>query len=182
MPDDKFVEVFRIKPDDHAWALSVANATLLRRFGFVELPDGGWACSGRTGDAVANTVRAMSFGWEFDDEGSPTFDEDILASPPKCLAAEGPADQLINAERLEVEAFGDENGLTPERQLGAVIRGVYRDAGIRQEDLAARVGVSQSTVSDWVNGRSVPSAIQIVAIDEACGHPAGYTMTAARLL
>jgi transcriptional regulator with XRE-family HTH domain/tetratricopeptide (TPR) repeat protein len=66
--------------------------------------------------------------------------------------------------------------------LGTVIRRTYREAGVRQEDLAAAVGVSQSTISDWVNGRSEPSVSQIVALDRACGQPNGYIMRQAGLL
>lgn len=60
--------------------------------------------------------------------------------------------------------------------LGEAIRRAYRRAGLRQEDLAQRVGVSQSTVSDWVNARSTPDALQLLDIDVACEQPPGEIM------
>lgn len=66
--------------------------------------------------------------------------------------------------------------------VGEAIRRAYRLAGVRQEDLAGAVGVSQSTISDWINGRSEPSASQLVMLDRACGQPPGYIMRDAGLL
>lgn len=72
--------------------------------------------------------------------------------------------------------------MTLAEKLGDAVRRTYRDANLTQGELAKAIGVSQSTVSEWVNGRSAPSAIQIVQVDEACGRPAGYTMRQAGLL
>jgi transcriptional regulator with XRE-family HTH domain len=74
------------------------------------------------------------------------------------------------------------DAVTLAEKLGDAVRRTYRDANITQGELAKAIGVSQSTVSEWVNGRSAPSAIQIVQVDEACGRPAGYTMRRAGLL
>lgn len=72
--------------------------------------------------------------------------------------------------------------MTLAERLGDAVRRTYRNANLTQEQLAKAIGVSQSTVSEWVNGRSSPSAIQIVEIDQICGHPAGYIMRQAGLL
>lgn len=39
----------------------------------------------------------------------------------------------------------------------------------KQEAFAKRLGVSQATVSDWVNGEHMPSAERLVAISRETG-------------
>lgn len=73
-------------------------------------------------------------------------------------------------------------GESPAQRIGRAIHHVCREAGMRQEDAAAAVGVTQSTISDWINGRSEPSASRLVLIDRACGQPPGHIMTLAGLL
>lgn len=67
-------------------------------------------------------------------------------------------------------------------ELSEAIRRTYREAGVRQADIATAVGVHQSTVSDWINGHSQPSVTQIIAFDRACGRKPGYIMEKAGLL
>jgi transcriptional regulator with XRE-family HTH domain len=67
-------------------------------------------------------------------------------------------------------------------RLGDVLRRTYREAALTQGELAQAVGVSQSTVSDWVNGRSAPSVLQVVQLDRACKRPAGYIMRRSGLI
>jgi transcriptional regulator with XRE-family HTH domain len=56
-----------------------------------------------------------------------------------------------------------------------------RQIGMRQVDLAGKIGVSQSAVSDWECGRSCPSAVQVADVDRACGFPGGSAQALAGL-
>lgn len=51
--------------------------------------------------------------------------------------------------------------------------------GHRQTDIAEALGAKQNTVSRWKTGASVPTLDDIARLDEACGRPLGYTLTAA---
>lgn len=49
---------------------------------------------------------------------------------------------------------------------GMTIQGAMRRAGVRQEDLAAHLGISQSAVSSWVRGKTRPEIERVAAIAE----------------
>lgn len=65
--------------------------------------------------------------------------------------------------------------------IGAVIVRARREAGLTQSDLAARLGVDQRTVSRLEAGRR-PYVDQVLAIDAACGRPAGWILRSAGLI
>lgn len=56
-----------------------------------------------------------------------------------------------------------------------------RDAGLTQTDVAGIMGLSQSMVSDWRRGETVPSIAQVLALDEICGKPRGWILMNAGL-
>lgn len=49
------------------------------------------------------------------------------------------------------------------------IRGKRLEAGLSQEQLALEIGVFQSTVSAWEQGKSKPQPKNLKKIAEACG-------------
>lgn len=54
-------------------------------------------------------------------------------------------------------------------KLGDVIRRARLNAGLDQEPLAEKVGVSRATVSNWERGVSEPGVSQLRRIAEATG-------------
>ena len=54
-------------------------------------------------------------------------------------------------------------------RLGDVIRRARANAGLKQGELAAEIGASQSEVSRWERGDSEPTVSQLRAIAEATG-------------
>lgn len=73
-------------------------------------------------------------------------------------------------------------GISEARQrFGRLLADAMKARGIRQEDLAGRLGTTQSTVSGWINGRYEPSPDTVFAIERTLelepGHlsrPLGY--------
>lgn len=57
--------------------------------------------------------------------------------------------------------------------IGQSIRRLRREAGLTHADLAARIGVSRSTVALWERGRSQPRVGALDGIAEALGVDAG---------
>jgi transcriptional regulator with XRE-family HTH domain len=55
---------------------------------------------------------------------------------------------------------------------GAVIREARHFAGLTQAELAARLGTTQSAVSNWERGREVPRVDTLGRILQACGFEA----------
>lgn len=52
------------------------------------------------------------------------------------------------------------------------IRELRKAAGLTQQDLAARLGISNMSVSNWERAIHEPSARQLVALADALGVPA----------
>jgi transcriptional regulator with XRE-family HTH domain len=69
----------------------------------------------------------------------------------------------------------------PDRQVlsrldtGALVREGRRIAGLSQSELAARVGTTQSAVSNWERGRDVPRVDTLGRILQACGFEVDLT-------
>ena len=66
-------------------------------------------------------------------------------------------------------------------RFGTLLAGALKRRGLRQDDLAAALGTTQSSVSGWINGRYEPAAAIVFAIERALdlepGHlsrPLGY--------
>ncbi len=51
-----------------------------------------------------------------------------------------------------------------------------------QTQAAEQLGISQSALSAWVRGHTVPTVQQVLAIDEICGLPSGTTLRRAGLI
>jgi transcriptional regulator with XRE-family HTH domain len=51
-----------------------------------------------------------------------------------------------------------------------------------QDELAERTGISQSTASNYLAGKSVPNPITLNLIEQACGRPAGWVVVRAGLV
>jgi transcriptional regulator with XRE-family HTH domain len=54
-------------------------------------------------------------------------------------------------------------------KLSATIRAVRKRAQLSQEDLAARLGVRQSSVSQWERGSTAPSTKHLLSIGSVLG-------------
>lgn len=59
---------------------------------------------------------------------------------------------------------GTDRTTAARRQLARNLRASMADAGLGNADLARRLGVSPSTVGDWVSGRSAPSIENLVLV------------------
>lgn len=51
-----------------------------------------------------------------------------------------------------------------------------------QDELAERTGISQSTASNYLSGKSVPNALVLNAIERACDRPDGWISIRAGLV
>jgi transcriptional regulator with XRE-family HTH domain len=51
-------------------------------------------------------------------------------------------------------------------RIGAIIRDGIERKGLRQWQVAERLGVSRSAVNAWINGRAYPASYVIVALEE----------------
>lgn len=56
------------------------------------------------------------------------------------------------------------------------IREARKQAGIKQTDLCARLGISQSALSGWENGKYEPGSASWLSLSEALGVPVDYLM------
>jgi transcriptional regulator with XRE-family HTH domain len=56
-----------------------------------------------------------------------------------------------------------------------------RKGRLTQDDLMAKAGIAQSTLSQWETGKSTPDALQLRAIEAACERPAGWISVRAGL-
>ena len=63
--------------------------------------------------------------------------------------------------------------------LGERIRDARRAAGLSQEKLAERVGVTRQAVTKWENGQSAPSTENLLRLAEVLGVPANTLLDAA---
>jgi transcriptional regulator with XRE-family HTH domain len=54
--------------------------------------------------------------------------------------------------------------MTPDRLLPHAIRRARTQRGLTQEELAARIGVSQGTISFWESGSETPRVEHLVAL------------------
>ena len=52
---------------------------------------------------------------------------------------------------------------------GRTLRQLRKERGMRQDDLAAAVGVTQATVSDWETGRAAPKPAHHDALEDVLG-------------
>lgn len=57
-----------------------------------------------------------------------------------------------------------------------------RKGRLTQDELAAKAGVGQSTLSQWETGKSTPDALQLRAIEDACERPGGWISVQAGLI
>lgn len=64
----------------------------------------------------------------------------------------------------------------PRVELGSAIRSAYVSAGITQEEIAAELGIDQTTVSKWVQGQRWPPLDALPKIDRLCGKPRGHVL------
>jgi len=53
--------------------------------------------------------------------------------------------------------------------IGEVLKQARSEAGLSQEDVAEKVGVSRQTVSSWENGKSYPDIASVIALSDAYG-------------
>ena len=68
-------------------------------------------------------------------------------------------DKAMNAEKEDMAKRNDEN-------LAKMIGGLRDKLGLTQEQFAAKVGVTFSTVNRWENGRGKPSPLAVRRIEE----------------
>jgi transcriptional regulator with XRE-family HTH domain len=59
--------------------------------------------------------------------------------------------------------------------LALAVRACY-EGRLRQEDLAAELGVHQTKVSKWATGVMRPTVDDIAAIEDACGRSRGFVL------
>lgn len=59
------------------------------------------------------------------------------------------------------------NVLTATRGLGEQLKGWREAAGLRQDELAAILGITQQTVSDWERGKARPHVSRASALETA---------------
>ena len=67
-----------------------------------------------------------------------------------------------------------EGGSVPQIEVRHRLRIAREFAGLEQEDLAARMGVTRSTISNAENGKGAPRRTTINAWALACGVPASW--------
>jgi transcriptional regulator with XRE-family HTH domain len=60
------------------------------------------------------------------------------------------------------------------RRFGRLLADALKIRRLKQEDLAARLGTTQSSVSGWINGKYEPAAETIFAIERALDLEPGY--------
>ena len=53
--------------------------------------------------------------------------------------------------------------------IGEVLKQARSEAGLSQEDVAEKVGVSRQTVSSWENGKSYPDIASVITLSDAYG-------------
>lgn len=63
--------------------------------------------------------------------------------------------------------------------LYVAIRECWEGVGVRQVDVADRIGRTQTQVSKYGLGQVQPDVDIILAIEKACGRPAGWILNAA---
>jgi transcriptional regulator with XRE-family HTH domain len=61
-------------------------------------------------------------------------------------------------------------------RVGAAFRSAYKAAGLRQEDIAAAVGVDQGTISRWASGVQPIPLDYFPKLDDLCSRPHGYLL------
>lgn len=59
------------------------------------------------------------------------------------------------------------------QRIGKAMKAARLEAGREQGDMAARLGISQSMISRFEDGKSKPSITQVLQWALACGMPAG---------
>ena len=78
----------------------------------------------------------------------------------------GPCDAggcIVNAEKSSMSRRKD-------KKLAEMIRGLRAKLGLTQEQFAAKVGVTWSTVNRWENSRGSPSPLAMRRIEELQGN------------
>jgi transcriptional regulator with XRE-family HTH domain len=61
-------------------------------------------------------------------------------------------------------------------RVGTAFRTAYQGAGLRQEDIAAELGVDQGTVSKWARGLQRIDLDYFPRIDALCRQPTGHVL------
>ncbi|MFE4469508.1 helix-turn-helix domain-containing protein [Leifsonia sp. NPDC056824] len=57
------------------------------------------------------------------------------------------------------------------------IQKAIRDAGLKKEDVAERLGVHSNTIGNWVNGRSMPKGFYLKQLALMTQHDADWLAT-----
>jgi transcriptional regulator with XRE-family HTH domain len=60
------------------------------------------------------------------------------------------------------------------RRFGRLLADALRDQALKQEDLAAMIGTTQSSVSGWINGKYEPAAETVFTIERRLGMEPGH--------
>lgn len=64
--------------------------------------------------------------------------------------------------------------MTEGKRLVNVIRDAVLDTGKTQQEIAHELGLERKAVNHWVNGRSVPTALNLVALVKMTSDPEGF--------
>ena len=128
------------------------------------------------GDVVERAARRWdAFMSTIQSEG--TWDVDIVAAG-RCFVSLAAVDLGLrlcglnwltgmNVRLDEMPLWAEENG------IGEILRSRLSDTGLTREQFAARLGVSHTTVDNWLNGRHWPSPEYMypLALEFVCGDP-----------
>jgi len=73
---------------------------------------------------------------------------------------------VVNARKKDMAKRNEE-------QLAKMVKDLRGKLGLTQEQFAAKLGVTFSTVNRWENGRGKPSPLAMRRIEELMGHTKG---------
>jgi transcriptional regulator with XRE-family HTH domain len=61
-------------------------------------------------------------------------------------------------------------------RVGTAFKSAYQRAGLKQDEIAAELGVDQATVSRWARGLQRIDLDYFPRIDKLCSQPTGYVL------
>jgi len=64
--------------------------------------------------------------------------------------------------------------MTAHKRFVNVIRDAVLDTGKTQLEIASELGLERKAVNHWVNGRTAPSALNLVALMKMTSDPEGF--------